>query len=393
MTADMSSAPLLQKSKILLVDDIEENLLALEALLRREEAEILTARSAREALELILQHELALAFLDVQMPEMDGFELAELMRGTERSKYIPIIFVTAGARDAQRVFRGYESGAVDFLFKPIDPYVLKQKAETFIRLDQQTKLLAAQYARIQENEALLQTAVQVREDVLALVSHDIRNFLQAIRSGVLLLTTRKDELSADVRNMIHERIKITVDLMSRMITDLMDMANIRTGRIAVSMRPEIISTLIQDAVVVHEPLAQDKGIELTTYIEQAGEIVECDRERVLQVLANVLGNAIKFCPGGSINVSAVRSGDHVKVSVADNGPGIAPEDLPHVFDPYWSGQQDLQRGTGLGLYITKRIIEAHGTKIWIESTYGAGTTVHFCLALVKKANHEPRVAA
>jgi len=500
MIHTMPDAPPLQKSRILLVDDIEENLVALEALLRRDDAEILIAQSGREALELILNHEFALALVDVQMPEMDGFELAELMRGTERSKYIPIIFVTAGAGDALRVFRGYESGAVDFLFKPIDPHMLRQKADTFIRLDQQKKQLAAQYARIQENEALLRAimdttaalmhvkdtrgryvtlnkryrellgdcrmsadttdfdlfpkstadamrlndaraighgswiqveesiefkdgtrtflsnkvplrdangrlvgvctvasditdmkrmeaelehAVQAREDVLAVVSHDIRNFLQAIRSGVLMLATRKEGLSAELRNMIYERIKITVDLMSRMIADLMDMANIRVGRIAVSMRPEVVSTLIHEAVVVHEPLAQDKGIKIDTHIEHANQVVECDRERVLQVLANILGNAIKFSQGGRIDVHVVRSDDHVKVSVADSGPGITPEDLPHVFDPYWSGPQDQRRGTGLGLYITKRIIDAHGTKIWIESRLGIGTTVHFCLPLVK----------
>ena len=124
MNHTVSNTPSLPKSKLLLVDDIEENLVALEALLRRDDAEVLIAQSGREALELILTHEFSLALIDVQMPEMDGFELAELMRGSERSKYIPIIFVTAGTGDALRVFRGYESGAVDFLFKPFDPDVL-----------------------------------------------------------------------------------------------------------------------------------------------------------------------------------------------------------------------------------------------------------------------------
>lgn len=490
---NLSTAP----SKLLLVDDVEENLVALAALLQRPDVELLQARSGDEALELILQHEFALALVDVQMPEMNGFELAELMRGSERSKYIPIIFVTAGTRDAQRVFRGYESGAVDFLFKPVDPHILYQKADTFIRLDQQKKLLTAQYARIEQNEALLRTimdatealvyvkdaagnyitvnkrytellgapladrsskdggplpeqiadalrssdaqalqhgesiqveeqidlngvtrtflankvplrssegtvwgvcavaadithikqmeaelerAVQTREDVLAVVSHDMRNFLQAIRSGVHMLAAQKESIRAETRDMIYERIKITVEMMSRMIRDLMDMANIRTGRIAVSMQPEKVATLVNEAVLVHEPLAQEKGIKIISQISNPEDFVQCDRERVLQVLSNVLGNAIKFTSAGQITVEVKRDRDLVQVSVKDSGPGIAEEDLPHVFDAYWSSQQHQGRGTGLGLYITKRILEAHGTRIWINSRVGVGTEVHFCLA-------------
>src|SRR5450631_4830155 len=131
----MTSEPI----KFLLVDDKTENLFALEAIIRREGLEVLLARSGSDALELLLVHDVALALLDVQMPGMDGFELAELMRGTERTKHVPIIFVTAGARDPQRVFKGYESGAVDFLFKPIDPHILNSKVNVFFALAHQRR--------------------------------------------------------------------------------------------------------------------------------------------------------------------------------------------------------------------------------------------------------------
>jgi signal transduction histidine kinase len=374
------------KSKILLVDDTEENLTALEALLRRDDAEILFARSGTEALELILLHEFALAFLDVQMPEMDGFELAELMRGAERSKYIPIIFVTAGARDAQRVFRGYESGAVDFLFKPVDPHAIRHKADTFIGMDQQRKRLAEQYRQLQESEALLREAVQAREDVLAVVSHDVRNFLQAIKSGVQLLNRNPEKLSDDVKAAIHSRLTSTVDLMSRVIADLLDMANIRNGQIAVTIKPELVGKLVSEAIAVHEPLAEAKGIRLTGTCDNPNIVVSCDRERVLQVLANLLGNAIKFCRhGDTIAVTAAPVDDAIRISVRDTGPGISAKDLPLVFDPYWSGSADRRHGTGLGLYITRRIVDAHEGRIWIESELGKGTTVHFTLHLQDRA--------
>ncbi|HEY4369454.1 MAG TPA: ATP-binding protein [Steroidobacteraceae bacterium] len=497
-----------EKSRILLVDDIEENLIALEAAIRRDDAEIVSARSGMQALELILQYEFALAFVDVQMPEMDGFELAELMRGAERSKYIPIIFVTAGAGDVQRMFRGYESGAVDFLFKPVDPHMLRQKTETFIGLDQQRKLLAQQFQRIQESESLLRAvmdatpaliyakdlhgryitanrrygellgelrgdvpgaaqatalptdyevfpqdtadqfrandllaisrgaaiqveerieqpdgihtylaskvplrnergeilgvcavandisvikkmesdlehAVQAREDVLAVVSHDIRNFLQSIKSGVQMLVSRADKLSPQVKTTIQGRIQSTVDLMTRVITDLMDMASIRTGRIAVEIRPEVGARLVTEAIAIYEPMAQEKGIALQARCELGDQVVvACDRERILQVLTNLLGNSIKFCRAEDrITVSASQVDEGVQIAVSDSGPGIASSDLPLVFDAYWSSTQNRSKGTGLGLYITKRIIEAHGSRIWIQSELGVGTTVFFTLPL------------
>jgi signal transduction histidine kinase len=369
-----------ERSRILVVDDVDENLVALEALLRREDADIVTARSGTDALELILQHEFALAFIDVQMPEMDGFELAELMRGAERSKYIPIIFLTAGTREMQRVFRGYESGAVDFLFKPVDPQILRHKTDTFVAIDQQRKKLAEQFQQLQASEALLREAVQAREDVLAVVSHDIRNFLQAIKSGVLLLNKSPDKLSTEAKAAIHSRMSSTVDLMGRVIADLLDMASIRNGSIEVVLRQVVAAQLINEAIAVHEPMAQQKGIRLIASCDIPNQTVSCDRERILQVFSNLLGNAIKFCrEGDRIEVALRRIDDRVQASVADTGPGIAKEDLPMVFDAYWSGAKDRRNGTGLGLYITKRIVEAHSGQIWIESQPGKGTTVHFTL--------------
>ena len=134
---------------------------------------------------------------------------------------------------------------------------------------------------------------------------------------------------------------------------------------------------------MHEPLAQQKGIRLQARCEIPTEVVLCDRERILQVFSNLLGNAIKFCRhGDQIQVTMRRVGDRVQASVADSGPGIASDDLPLVFDAYWSGAKNNRNGTGLGLYITKRIVEAHGSKIWIDSAIGRGTTVHFELPLI-----------
>src|SRR5262245_45521802 len=169
---------MVDKVKCLLVDDVDENLLALEALLAGDDREIHKASSGPAALELLLVHDFALALLDIHMPTMDGFELAELMRGTERSKSVPIIFITAAStNEPLPMFRGYESGAVDVLFKPINPEILRQKADVFFEL-------------IRQREALKQ-AVQAREDVLAIVSHDMRTPLSVVHTTTSMLLNPK----------------------------------------------------------------------------------------------------------------------------------------------------------------------------------------------------------
>src|ERR1700759_3473248 len=150
--------PILEPVHFLLVDDLEENLLSLEALLRRDGLTLLKARSGDEALELLLRHDVALALIDVQMPGLDGFELAELMRGNERPRRVPIIFVTAGSADRQRRFRGYEAGAVDFIYKPIEPDILRSKTEVFFELYRQRQQIATQRDELSAHTEALKEA-------------------------------------------------------------------------------------------------------------------------------------------------------------------------------------------------------------------------------------------
>jgi response regulator RpfG family c-di-GMP phosphodiesterase len=202
----MNSEPV----KFLLVDDIEENLTALEGLLRRDGLELLKARSGAEALELLLVHEVSLAILDVQMPEMDGFELAELMRGAEITKHVPIIFVTAGGRDPQRMFKGYETGAVDFLFKPIEPHVLKSKADVFFELSRQRKELS--------------NVLRLNEMFVGILGHDLRNPLGAVLTGAQLLET---QLQDATQLRIVRRMLSAGERMKAMVEQLLDLTRAR----------------------------------------------------------------------------------------------------------------------------------------------------------------------
>src|ERR1700760_4859833 len=187
----------------LLVDDLQENLLSLEALLRRDGLVLLKARSGDEALELLLTHDVALALVDVQMPGLNGFELAELMRGNERTRRIPIIFVTAGSADTQRRFRGYEAGAVDFIYKPIEPDILRSKAEVFFELYRQRQQIATQRDELQAQAEALKESDRLKEDFSPPRAPELPNPLAPLRQGLDILRRSPDgEGAADIRDMM-----------------------------------------------------------------------------------------------------------------------------------------------------------------------------------------------
>src|ERR1700761_8135645 len=257
--------------KCLIVDDLEENLLALAALLGEEEVEVLTARSGAEALELLLVHDFALAFLDVQMPDMDGFELAELMRGSERTRHIPLIFVTAGAREAHRQFKGYETGAVDFIYKPIEPHILKNKAEVFFELYRQRQLLSVE---LQDRTETL----RLNEMFSALLAHDLRSPLTAILASAHLLQKRTAEKgTAEVAS----RITASGNRMARLIEDMLDLARARLGGgIAVKRQASDLRNLVERVVREVQLAEPNRPIEWTTRGDTTGHF---DPERMAQV--------------------------------------------------------------------------------------------------------------
>jgi len=344
--------------KCLLVDDLEENLLALAALLQRQDVEILTARSGSEALELLLVHDVALAFLDVQMPEMDGFELAELMRGSERTRQIPIIFVTAGARDQHRLFKGYESGAVDFLFKPIEPHILQNKADVFFQLHRHKQQLARELREKTET-------LRLNEMLTAVLSHDLRSPLNAVLTSAVLIQRRSTE--QPVRETA-ARILSSSKRMSRMIEDMLDMARARlAGGIPLKREPADLGALIDRVVGEIQATYPDRRIEVT----QSGNLHgNWDGERLAQVASNLLGNALQHGDEAApVRVSVDGSpADSVLITVENSGT-IPQSLLPELFDPFRGAQRQTGRteGLGLGLYIVHQIVTAHGGTVDVES--------------------------
>lgn len=363
--------------KILIVDDLDENLLALSTLLKKESREVLCAKSGREALELLLVHDVALAILDVQMPEMDGFELAELMRGTARTRSVPIIFVTAGARDAQRVFRGYEVGAVDFLFKPIEPVLLAHKVDTFVQLHVQR--LECEML----NEELKQT-LRMNELFVAAIGHDLRAALSTVVMGASLLD--EDVRDAGARHTL-SRVRTSAQRMSSMLEDLYDLARARHGGIAVEMQPVDMRTLVESIVSDLQMGVRDKRI----VVRHGGAalLTMGDKKRMEQLLVNLIGNALRHGDKSvPIDVHLQIESDATTVSI-HNGGSIDPALIPALFEPFKKADCRSREGLGLGLYIAKQIAQAHGGDIQVHSSAEAGTTFSVALPRTGK-RHLPK---
>lgn len=357
--------------KFLLVDDTEENLVALEALLRREGLEILKARSGSEALELLLVHEVALAFLDVQMPDMDGFVLAEMMRGSKRTKHVPIIFVTAGARDQERAFKGYETGAVDFIFKPIDPRVLKGKADVFFELCRQRKDLA--------------NALRLNEMFVGMLGHDLRNPLGTMLIGTQLLERQLSEKAQlkTLRRMISAGQRMTA-----MIEQLLDLTRARlAGGLGLVRRRKRLDVGNLVERTVDEFTGAHPERELSVEILGDGT-TSGDADRLLQVFSNLISNALQHGESGSAVLAAVDGTDQEIVVHVRNRGAIPADLLPTIFDPF-RGRQSLSSTSrlGLGLFIAQQIVLAHGGSLGVESSESTGTI--FTVRLPRRpVNHE-----
>lgn len=372
----------------LLVDDLDENLLSLEALLRRDGLVLLKARSGDEALELLLRHEIALALIDVQMPGLDGFELAELMRGNERTRGVPIIFVTAGNADSQRRFRGYEAGAVDFIYKPIEPDILRSKTGVFFQLYQQRQQIAAQRDDLKLYADALQEADRRKDEFLATLAHELRNPLAPLRHGLDVL--QRDPHSANAST-IHEMMNRQVTHLIRMVDDLLDVSRISQGKI--ELRREIVEAaeVVRSALETSQVQVDAAGHALTVEVPESPIWLDADPMRMAQVLSNLLNNSAKYTPqGGRISLSVTIADGDAVFAVGDNGIGIPAEKLAEIFNLFAQidhGADLTQGGLGIGLALVKQLVTMHGGTVEGRSG-GDGKGSEFIVRVPLAPSHE-----
>jgi two-component system sensor histidine kinase/response regulator len=365
--------------KILLVDDKPENLVVLEELLGHPDRQLIKATSGNDALRMMLKHEVAVVLLDVEMPGMDGYEAAQLMRGAESTRLVPIIFVTAGDRSEERTFRGYEAGAVDFLYKPINAHTLTSKVDVFIDLHRKTRQLEQLNLALERTSGALREKIGDLEYVTQTLSHDLRAPLRSIRGfSQILAEELGDQLPREAADAL-QRVLKGGERMAAMVDDLYRLLKL-SGDAGTA-------TDVDTAAVLKDVAANLRGD-----LEQAGATLTndelptvCGNPMLLgQVFQNLIANAVKYgaVDRPVIHVGARRVGDAWQFSVHDNGIGIEPDDRERVFQLFHRLTSD-GTGTGVGLALCKRAVEKLGGRIWIEPDTGAGGTT-FCFTIPVK---------
>ncbi len=376
------------RAKILIVDDLPANLVALSQTLAEVEADLITAQSGEEALECLLTYSFALILMDVQMPGLDGYQTAELIRHNPKTRNIPIIFVTAINQSDAQVFKGYESGAVDFLFKPIQEQVLISKVGVFLALDRQRRaleqsnqeLLAARgealAAMEQANHANL-----AKSEFLANMSHEIRTPLNAVLGFADLL---REEATNEDQITYLQYIRNAGQALLQIINDILDLAKIESGLLPIVKEPVDLNQLAEEMQQLFTWEVEKKSLTMELVLVPHNlPWILFDRLRIRQILLNLLGNAIKFTHQGKIRLhlqvkpyETNPNQSQLTLQVEDTGVGIPPEEQQRIFERFTQvTQQDdhPQLGTGLGLNIAKKLTDYFKGTIHLESQVGHGS--------------------
>ncbi len=399
---------------ILIVDDEPKNLTVLETVLDLPGYRLVRAESADQALLALVSEEFALLILDIRMPGMTGFELAQIIKGRRKTAWVPIIFLTAYYNEDQHVLEGYGSGAVDYLHKPVNAAVLRSKVAVFAELHRKSREIAisnrALLAEVTERrraeqqlqalnddldrrvdertqavrqlEAELRLTDQRKDEFIATLAHELRNPLAPVRNAAYIL--QRQQAGGQSSLAFRDIIARQVGVMARLIDDLMDVSRINQGRIELRRELVELSKVVDLAVEASRPFIDEGGHELALPRLEPGVLVDADVTRLAQVLVNLLANAAKYTDrAGRIEVLVQRSATEVDITVQDNGIGIAADQLQQVFVMFAQVEGAASRsrgGLGIGLSLVKHLVELHGGRVEARSG-GLGQGSAFVVSL------------
>lgn len=379
------------RPKVLLVDDIEQNLITLEAILSDFEITFMKALSGNEALSLALEHDFALAIIDIQMPEMDGYETVKLMRQVKRTRNLPIIYVSAIYKEEFHVIKGIEAGAVDFIVKPIIPEILRGKVRVFLELylyrvhleqlvSNRTAQLEEAVKELQAEKQIAEAATRSKSLFLASMSHEIRTPLNGIIGMISLLkTTTLNTEQQDILSIINT----SGDFLLNIVNDILDFSKIESGEVILEARNLNLYKLLEDIIKLFSFKSSEKSISLVLKIDpKVPQFIIGDQIRIKQILTNLVGNAIKFTHQGMVTLKVDlldNSTDRVNLSfeISDTGIGMTQNEIKQIFTYFRQAEISTTRkygGSGLGLAICKNLCALMGGSIRVESTPNVGST-------------------
>lgn len=351
----------MQRPAILVVDDRPANTLAIESVLAPLPFRTVCASSGAEALRAVEAEEFVLILMDVHMPGLDGFETVARLRALEGAREAPVVFLTAAKAGADEEKRAYSLGAVDFIVKPIDPEVLRAKVQALVSL----------YTRGRREERARREELDRLKDLfLGAVGHDLRNPLNAIVMGARLLRAGRGGSDAAGVSIV-ERIDRSAVRMNEIIDDMLHLVRDRfAGEMPLNVASTDLAAVCRSVLAEMRTLHADRPVELEVHGDPRGVWEEA---KLARVAANLVGNALKHTREGDVRVQIEGEGELVTLAVHNQGPTIAPEVLPRLFEPFRRGNTGAE-GFGLGLYIVREIVRAHGGSVEARSTPVEGTT-------------------
>ena len=375
---------------ILIVDDRPENIISLEALLKSDHVNLISTTSPNEALKLCWENEISIALVDVQMPEMDGFELVEILKSNPKTKDILVVFVTAISKETKYAIKGLDVGAIDYLHKPLDPYVTTSKLNSLLAIARAQREIKQKNSELKRSQKQLIAAKEqaelekrIKENFLSTMSHEIRTPINGIIGLTHLL--KNTTLSSEQAYMIN-LLDVSSKSLLGVINDILDISKIEAGKLKIVRSATNIYELGETVTALMKYLANEKGIDLNLHIDpRIPKIIVADSLRLNQILMNLLSNAIKFTEVGNV-VLNIRMLDKkqgkidLEFSVTDTGIGIAAESVNKIFNSFEQAEDQIAHkfgGTGLGLSIVKKLVELKGGSLSVTSELNKGSIFSF----------------
>jgi signal transduction histidine kinase len=366
------------QARILLVDDEPANLVALETVLAPLGQELVRARSAGEALRALLKEEFALVLLDVRMPDMDGLEVAELIRSRPSMRGLPIIFLTAYSEAEQSLQRAYRLGAADFIFKPINPEFLRAKVGVFVELNRQQQ-------RVSELLVEAEAASRVKSEFLRMAAHELRTPLAVITGYLSMLREGTfGEAPAPWVGPLEVLSRKSRELTS-LVNDVLEASRLVAGVTMPVVRSHDLRAVVAQALNRAKDRVRESGAKIETEVPNEPVLIHCDPDHIGRIVDNLLENSLTYCRGRPRVRLSIRHAEHAVLEVADGGVGIPPELREKIFERFFridDPELATRPGTGLGLYISRELAQRNGG--WLEvvtSELGKGTVLSLRLPL------------